>query len=280
MLTVWRSDSSRQDHHIHHNLFKDYVSGNGENGWETIRVGTSHQSQSDSYTIIENNRFENCDGEIETISIKSGRNTIRGNTFIASEGHLTLRHGKYNRVEDNVFLLEGKKNGGGIRIYDEHHVIYNNYIEGVDTSSNMRGGIVIHSGINAPGESTTLNDQWTAADVTISNNTLVDSRQSFVYSGKINSGGTGYAPERISLSNNVVSAGSYAVVREDASLLSSSYSGELYHGSSLGLGSRPAGVTFGSVSLQPDSQGLQLHASKGAQDLKVMQTDEVGPQSY
>ena len=76
----------------------------GSNGGETLRVGTSHDSLSDSHTVVEQNWFEGCDGEVEIVSNKSGANTYRGNVFHRSRGALVLRHGDGNLVEDNVFL--------------------------------------------------------------------------------------------------------------------------------------------------------------------------------
>src|SRR5690606_23051750 len=98
---------------------------------------------------------------IEIISVKSGRVMIRNNTFLRNLGHITLRHGKNSRVENNVMMGEFIVDTGGIRIYDGGHVIRNNYIDGVNSSSNTRGGIVVHSGVNIPGTDTVLNAQWT-----------------------------------------------------------------------------------------------------------------------
>ncbi len=90
-------------HRIDHNWFGPRPAL-GVNGGETLRVGTSDTSLSDSNSTVENNWFEGCDGETEIISNKSGGNTYRGNVFYRSAGALTLRHGNGNRVIDNVFL--------------------------------------------------------------------------------------------------------------------------------------------------------------------------------
>ena len=71
LLTVWRNDASAQYHHIHHNYFKNYAYGDGGNGFETIRIGDSSQLQSDAFCLVEYNLFEACNGEIETVSVKS-----------------------------------------------------------------------------------------------------------------------------------------------------------------------------------------------------------------
>ena len=79
----------------------------GRNGGETIRVGTSTDSPSNSNTVVENNWFEQCDGEVEIVSNKSGGNLYRGNVFFESRGSMVLRHGHGNVVERNVFLGNG-----------------------------------------------------------------------------------------------------------------------------------------------------------------------------
>ncbi len=117
-------------HRIDHNYFGTRPSL-GSNGGETIRVGTSHQSRSNSGTVVEYNYFERCDGEVEIISNKSGGNIYRGNVFVESAGALTLRHGNGNLVEDNVFLGNGKPHTGGIRVINRDQTIRNNYMEGL-----------------------------------------------------------------------------------------------------------------------------------------------------
>src|SRR5438477_5607710 len=75
----------------------------GKNGGETIRVGYSFQSMFSSKTFVENNLFDQCDGEIEIISSKSCDNIYRNNTFNNCAGFLTLRHGNRAAVDNNIF---------------------------------------------------------------------------------------------------------------------------------------------------------------------------------
>ena len=112
-VVVWRDNNDADFHQIDHNHFADRPEGNG-NGWETIRIGTSDRSLSDSFTTVENNLFERTDGEIEIISNKSGSNAFRYNTFRESAGTLTLRHGNDATVEGNFFLGANKSRSGGI----------------------------------------------------------------------------------------------------------------------------------------------------------------------
>lgn len=117
-------------HRIDHNWFGPRPNL-GSNGGETIRVGTSHDAASDSHSVIEYNWFEQCDGEVEIVSNKSGANTYRGNVFKESRGALVLRHGDGNLVEGNVFLGNGKPHTGGIRVINRHQTVRDNYLEGL-----------------------------------------------------------------------------------------------------------------------------------------------------
>lgn len=103
----------------------------GSNGAETMRVGTSQQAYSSSNTIIENNLFERCSGEVEVISIKSSDNIIRNNTLLECEGVVALRHGDRNTVNNNLFIGNGRRNTGGIRVVNAGHRIYDNLLVGL-----------------------------------------------------------------------------------------------------------------------------------------------------
>ena len=112
-------------HLIDHNYFGERPVY-GSNGAETMRVGTSQQAYSSSNTIIENNLFERCSGEVEVISIKSSDNIIRNNTLLECEGVVALRHGDRNTVNNNLFIGNGRRNTGGIRVVNAGHRIYDN----------------------------------------------------------------------------------------------------------------------------------------------------------
>ena len=101
----------------------------GKNGGETIRVGTSDVSLRNSRTIVEENYFEECDGEVETISNKSCENIYRHNVFDRCSGTITLRHGNRCLVDGNVFFGKGKRGSGGVRVIGEDHRVVNNYFE-------------------------------------------------------------------------------------------------------------------------------------------------------
>jgi len=128
-VVVWAADGPN-NHLIDHNYFADRPPL-GRNGGETLRVGTSSVSMTVSRTVVENNLFERCDGEIEIISSKSGENIYRHNTFRSSQGMLTLRHGNANVVDGNFFLGEHTASTGGVRVIGEDPRVFNNYFEGL-----------------------------------------------------------------------------------------------------------------------------------------------------
>ncbi|NLR94417.1 polysaccharide lyase 6 family protein [Flammeovirga agarivorans] len=121
-------ESRENKHHIHHNHF-GYRPKLGSNGGETLRVGVSTYCNESSQTIIENNLFDRCSGEVEVVSIKSSENIIKDNLFVACDGVLALRHGDRNVVSGNYFLGEDSKNAGGVRVINGGHTIKNNYFQ-------------------------------------------------------------------------------------------------------------------------------------------------------
>ena len=272
LLTIWRDDTSPDFHHIHNNQFKNYKDGGGANGYETIRVGTSHYSQSDSYTIIEENLFEAVNGEIEIISLKAGRTVVRNNTFVSSLGHITARHGKNNVIEGNAFFANGLFDTGGVRAYDGGHIIRNNYIDSVDTGSNTRGGIVIHSGVNVVGTNTVLNAQWTPFNMLIEGNTIVNSRQSILFDGKYS-----LASDSVVLKNNLIIARpGQAAVRYDKIPTNALFIDNFFYSDTTYAGGGaiasvpvPTGVTFSNTlpTLTPNASGMRLHPTIGAQNV-------------
>ncbi|MEQ9461240.1 MAG: chondroitinase-B domain-containing protein [Phycisphaeraceae bacterium] len=143
-VVAWLDNNIEARHLIDNNHFLDRPEGN-DNGFETIRLGTSEVSNTNAKIIVEHNLFERVDGEIEIISNKSNDNTFRYNTFRDSKGTLTLRHGHRATVEGNFFLGNNKDGSGGIRVIGEDHVITNNYFADLDDRAD--GVISITAGI-------------------------------------------------------------------------------------------------------------------------------------
>ena len=84
--------SIENNHKIDHNYFGPRPTY-GNNGGETLRIGTSHNALENSNTLVESNYFDRCNGEHEIISNKSCQNTFKYNTFFECTGTLTMRHG-------------------------------------------------------------------------------------------------------------------------------------------------------------------------------------------
>ena len=197
-VVVRRDDASEQNHLIDRNHFADRPEGNG-NGFETIRIGTSANSLSDSFTTVENNLFERTDGEIEIISNKSGNNTMRYNTFRESAGTLTLRHGNDSRVEANFFLGENKNRSGAIRVIGERQTIVNNYIANVDDRAG--GAISISAGV----PDSAVNQYIQVKDAVIAHNTIVDSTGVMItFDDGLGSSGRTLLAENVTVANNLL----------------------------------------------------------------------------
>ena len=169
-LAVRLNDSNSQENHhrIDHNYFGPRPVF-GSNGGETLRIGTSHYSLTDSFTVVENNYFDRCNGEVEIVSVKSGKNQIRNNTFFESRGTLTLRHGNGNLIEGNVFFGNGVDHTGGVRIINRDQVVKNNYFEGL-TGYRFGSGFTLMNGVpNSP-----INRYHQVVNAQVENNTFVD----------------------------------------------------------------------------------------------------------
>ena len=160
-------ENQRNHHRIDHNYFGPRPIL-GSNGGETLRIGTSHYSLSDSLTVVENNVFDRCDGELEIISNKSGGNVYRGNLFLESRGTLTMRHGNNAVVEDNVFLGNGVPNTGGIRVINKGHIVRNNYLHGL-TGYRFGAAFTVMNGVpDSP-----LNRYHQVEDAVMENNSII-----------------------------------------------------------------------------------------------------------
>ena len=150
LAVILNDERSRENYHsIDHNYF-GIRPPLGSNGGEIIRVGVSQHAQFNSCTQITNNKFLNCDGEAEIISIKSCKNRISGNLFQQSQGSVVLRHGDDNVVTDNVFLGNGKEATGGVRVINKGQWVVNNFFYQC-TGTGFRAPLTIMNGIpNSP----------------------------------------------------------------------------------------------------------------------------------
>lgn len=161
-------DNYENSHRIDNNYF-GFRPPLGSNGGETIRIGTSSVSMQSSKTIVEENMFEHCNGEVEIISVKTCDNIVRNNLFVESEGVLTLRHGNRNLIEGNVFFGNNKPHTGGIRVINEGHIVQNNLMISL-RGDGFRGPLVVMNGIeNGP-----VHRYNPVKNVVIQNNTFIN----------------------------------------------------------------------------------------------------------
>ncbi|AJR04954.1 chondroitinase-B domain-containing protein [Siansivirga zeaxanthinifaciens] len=194
---------------IHHNYFADRTpirEVNEDNDQDAIRIGNSGTSQFDSFTQVYDNYFYNFVGEIEIISNKSGSNKYYNNTFEDYSGSLTLRHGKNCEVYNNFFLAKGRSFSGGIRMMDENHKVYNNYIQGTvakypnNSSTNGLAGINIHNGIL----NSALNGYYQVKNAIIVNNTFVNCDLGIRVGATFSAGTQNQPPQDVVISNNIM----------------------------------------------------------------------------
>ena len=108
MIVAWLSSllpDQSADHQIDHNYIHDFAEPQiKDNGYATLRIGTSKYSHVNARVTVEYNCFYRCNVEVECISNKSSENTCRHNTSIECQGKLTLHHGDRNLVEANFFI--------------------------------------------------------------------------------------------------------------------------------------------------------------------------------
>ncbi|SNR32944.1 chondroitinase-B domain-containing protein [Lutibacter flavus] len=150
MIVGLDTEESRENNHkIDHNYFGPRPTF-GNNGGETLRIGTSHHALENSNTLVESNYFDRCNGEHEIISNKACQNTFKYNTFFECTGTLTMRHGNETLVDGNVFIGNNKPSTGGVRVINETQTVINNYHVGL-TGYRFRGAFVMMNGVpNSP----------------------------------------------------------------------------------------------------------------------------------
>ncbi len=262
-------------HRIDHNYFGARPSL-GSNGGETLRIGTSHDAESDSFTTVEFNWFEHCDGEIEIISNKSGANVYRGNVFFESRGALTLRHGDGNLVEDNVFIGNGVDHTGGIRVINRNQTIRNNYMQGLMGTGFASALTVMYGVPNSP-----ANRYVRVENAIIENNTIIDSASIFLGAGMDAERSARPVSSRMS-SNLIVNADGRDPFRIQGDISGLTMVGNVQ--SPAAGGDAPAGVRRATVELQRGTGGLQVPvglSDVGARaDLRVTRRQDTGVAWY
>ena len=163
------NESIKNYHKIIHNHFGPRPPKGGPSA-ETIQVGNSYTSMAPSYTMVADNLFERCNGEVEVISSKTNFNEFRNNVFYKSEGSLVTRHGNYCTIDGNYFIGDDKSDHiGGIRLIGTGHWVSNNYFYNLNGKI-FRSPLAVMNGI----PKSPLNRYIQVTDVVVAYNTWVN----------------------------------------------------------------------------------------------------------
>lgn len=227
-LVVWLGYAVEGYHQIDHNHF-GHRPPLGRNGGETIRIGDSATSLRDSHCVVERNRFERCNGEVEIVSNKSCANVYRRNTFLECEGALTLRHGHRCLVEGNWFLGNHQRMTGGVRIVGEDHRVLNNYFENL-AGDEYRCALTFMNGI----PDTPLNGYSQVKRALVAFNTFVDCAHSIFIGMRHDRKCTLPAIDTL-IANNIVLSDKHPVVEAATDISGIRWVGNLMHGRELGV---------------------------------------------
>ncbi len=190
------NESIENNHKIDYNYFGPRPTF-GNNGGETLRIGTSHNALENSNTLVASNYFDRTNGEHEIISNKSCQNTFKYNTFFECTGTLTMRHGNETLVDGNVFIGNGKPSTGGVRVINESQTVINNYHIGL-TGYRFRAAFVMMNGVpNSP-----PNRYVPVINSKVNNNTFINCDN--ILFGAGNDAERSQAPQTSEFSNNII----------------------------------------------------------------------------
>ena len=163
------NESIKNYHKIIHNHFGPRPPKGGPSA-ETIQIGNSFTSMAPSYTLVADNLFERCNGEVEIISSKTNHNEFRNNVFYKSEGSLVTRHGNYCIVDGNYFIGDdASEQIGGIRLIGTGHWVTNNYFYKLKGQI-FRSPLAVMNGI----PKSPLNRYIQVTDVVVAHNSWID----------------------------------------------------------------------------------------------------------
>ncbi|MBJ7880604.1 chondroitinase-B domain-containing protein [Gelidibacter salicanalis] len=217
------NENVKNYHKIINNHFGPRPRKGGPHG-ETLQIGDSGTSMTPSHTIVHNNLFDRCNGEVEIISSKSNFNVFTSNVFFESEGSLVLRHGNYAKIDGNVFI--GNDNSefiGGIRVINTGHWITNNYFYKLKGLT-FRAPLAVMNGI----PKSPLNRYNQVTDVVVAYNTYIDCISPFQFGVGSNVSQSEVLPkseirsaraERMILANNLIynqNPDNYPIVAHDS----------------------------------------------------------------
>ncbi|MEO1481002.1 MAG: chondroitinase-B domain-containing protein [Myxococcota bacterium] len=194
-------DTMVENHIVQFNLFRNFEPKPPESG-ESVDPNAAHALQvgrdrgtralGEENITIRFNRFDNIRTVQRLLRVQTSSAFITGNTVVSSLGLVALEDGFGNTVNENIFLSNGDEaldgDDGAIRYAPLGHVITNNYMSNLRTTSGDGGGIVLDLEFFEDGGNVAnrllldeINGSTRDGTVEISNNTIVNSRQAIVY---------------------------------------------------------------------------------------------------
>lgn len=233
-----------QNTQIDHNYFHDVKPG--PNNTNTIQLGISSSFQfQDEHSIVEYNLFVRCNGENEMIEVKSGKNIIRYNTMHANNGYISLREGNGNSVYGNFIFGDGVAGAGGIRMWGNDHIIYDNYIDAHDAAIDLGAG----------DRHPVPTSHFPLIRPTVVNNTFISESTSAV----MTEGSRPVAPDQMIFANNIAVGSHGAVINFQVKPTNTTFAANIVHplaGASAGVTATSGQWLIGDPRLTADGIGV------------------------
>lgn len=201
--SVIKMSSSSTNHVVQYNLFTGTSSNPnfGNSSLHLINAGstTGTGSADDANFTIQYNRVENFVTGRRLMRVQTSGATIKGNTILNPNGGISLEDGGFNTVSDNIIIRttnidSSSDRPAGVLVTPLGHTVSNNYIAGIRSGNKEAGGIVFTAnpfsqadgGVPNGGNQAVLDG---AGDFTlnVTNNTVLNSQQPFVFSTEIGS---------------------------------------------------------------------------------------------
>ncbi|MDH3691403.1 MAG: hypothetical protein OEU36_18340, partial [Gammaproteobacteria bacterium] len=188
-------------------------------------------ADADSATTVDNNYFFRADGDPEIISNKSSGNVYRHNTFVESQGALTLRQGHRVTIDGNYFFGGGVALTSGVTILGDSHTIINNYFFNLNPTNYHRlGGIVMGTADDKIDPQKGWYDLPRVRNVLIAHNTILGTEQSLLYKESRDNGFGNVKPTGVRIINNIISAPGKDLIEDRINLADVEYAGNVFDG--------------------------------------------------
>lgn len=104
---------------------------------KAIELGSSHTAINRSFSVIEDNVFENVGGDVNAVVIKTSDVIVRRNRFTSGQGGLNIRSGNRTLIEGNLFDGTMSPGMAGVRVQGRAHWIVRNRFVGLRSPPNF-----------------------------------------------------------------------------------------------------------------------------------------------